>query len=75
MHPETGGFGAKLQELLYVEPEELAAADKTRVALVRFGRLRVTSVLKLTFLPYWQRYGSHGIDLSLQRKHAFVPHL
>lgn len=30
----TGGFASKLQELLYVEPEELEQADKTRVALV-----------------------------------------
>ena len=33
--PVTGGFGAKLQELLYVKEDELAEADKTRVALVR----------------------------------------
>lgn len=32
--PETGGFGAKLQELLYVKEDELESADKTRVALV-----------------------------------------
>lgn len=32
---ETGGFGTKLQELLYVPPGELDEADKTRVALVR----------------------------------------
>lgn len=32
--PETGGFGAKLQELLYVPADELEQADKTRVALV-----------------------------------------
>lgn len=30
----TGGFGNKLQELLYVEKHELGKADKTRVALV-----------------------------------------
>lgn len=30
----TGGFGDKLQELLYVEKDELEMADKTRVALV-----------------------------------------
>lgn len=32
--PKTGGFGDKLQELLYVEEDELAKADKTRKALV-----------------------------------------
>lgn len=31
----TGGFGAKVQEVLFVPREALAAADKTRVALVR----------------------------------------
>lgn len=30
----TGGFGRKVQELLYVPAEELDKADKTRVALV-----------------------------------------
>jgi hypothetical protein len=30
----TGGFGDKLQELLYVPEDELATADKTRKALV-----------------------------------------
>jgi carboxy-cis,cis-muconate cyclase len=49
-----GSIGIKLQELLYVEPDELAQADKTRVAL---------------------RYGSHGIDINLATKQAFVPHL
>ena len=34
----TGGFGEKLQEMLYVEPSELPSADKTRVALVRTPR-------------------------------------
>ncbi|ORY90131.1 Lactonase, 7-bladed beta-propeller-domain-containing protein [Leucosporidium creatinivorum] len=34
--PLTGGFGNKLQELLYVEKHELEKADKTRVAL-RYG--------------------------------------
>lgn len=50
----TGSIGTKLQELLYVDPEELAEADKTRVAL---------------------RYGSHGIDVNMIKKVAFVPHL
>lgn len=30
----TGGFGTKLQELLYVDKDKLATEDKTRVALV-----------------------------------------
>lgn len=30
----TGGFGTKLQEMLYVPADELEKADKTRVALV-----------------------------------------
>ena len=34
VNDETGGFGEKLQEVLFVEPEALADADKTRVALV-----------------------------------------
>ncbi|KAK4055161.1 hypothetical protein OIV83_000441 [Microbotryomycetes sp. JL201] len=34
--PETGGFGTKLQQLLYVEEDELEKADKSRVAL-RYG--------------------------------------
>lgn len=29
------GFGQKVQQVLFVEPEELEGADKTRVALVR----------------------------------------
>ncbi|SGY31077.1 BQ5605_C002g01208 [Microbotryum silenes-dioicae] len=33
---KTGGFGKKLQELLYVPEEELETTDKTRVAL-RYG--------------------------------------
>jgi len=31
----SGGFGDKIQEVLFVPREELAGADKTRVALVR----------------------------------------
>ncbi|KAK4057716.1 hypothetical protein OIO90_001364 [Microbotryomycetes sp. JL221] len=34
--PETGGFGTKLQQLLYVDQNKLEQADKTRVAL-RYG--------------------------------------
>ena len=30
----TGGFGQKLQEILFVPESELSQADKTRVALV-----------------------------------------
>lgn len=36
--PWTGGFGAKLQEMLYVPADELEKADKTRVALVSSDR-------------------------------------
>lgn len=32
--PKTGGFGDKLQELLYVDADKLEHEDKTRVALV-----------------------------------------
>jgi carboxy-cis,cis-muconate cyclase len=31
---ETGGFGEKVQEFLFVKEDELESADKTRVALV-----------------------------------------
>jgi carboxy-cis,cis-muconate cyclase len=31
----TGGFGRKLQELLFVQSEELSSVDKSRKALVR----------------------------------------
>jgi len=31
----TGGFGEKVQEILFVEEDKLKDADKTRVALVR----------------------------------------
>ncbi|PFH47560.1 hypothetical protein AMATHDRAFT_6618 [Amanita thiersii Skay4041] len=34
--PQTGGFGSKTQEFLFVPPDELDKADKTRVAL-RYG--------------------------------------
>lgn len=30
----TGGFGQKLQEMVYMDKADLAKADKTRVALV-----------------------------------------
>ena len=32
--PDTGGFGEKLQQVLFVPESELEATDKTRVALV-----------------------------------------
>ena len=32
--PNTGGFGDQLQQVLFVPENELANADKTRVALV-----------------------------------------
>ena len=37
--PETGGFGQKVQEVLFVEDEELENADKTRKALVSSSAL------------------------------------
>ena len=33
--PLTGGFGEKVQQVLFVPENELEEADKTRVALVR----------------------------------------
>lgn len=33
--PTTGGFGEKLQQILFVPEDKLESADKTRVALVR----------------------------------------
>ncbi|KAF5381738.1 hypothetical protein D9615_005393 [Tricholomella constricta] len=35
--PETGGFGEKLQQILFVPEDELEKADKTRVALSHFA--------------------------------------
>ncbi|KAL1671195.1 hypothetical protein EV122DRAFT_295602 [Schizophyllum commune] len=63
---ETGGFGKKVQEVLFVEDEELENADKTRKALV--------SPKSLTEL-HEQREGSHGIEflLSSTPRLAFVP--
>lgn len=34
---DDGGYGKRLQELLYVQPEQFADADKTRKALVMFS--------------------------------------
>ncbi|KAF8955027.1 Lactonase, 7-bladed beta-propeller-domain-containing protein [Flammula alnicola] len=50
--PKTGGFGKKVQQILFVPESELENADKTRVAL---------------------RYGSHGIEFTPSRQHAFIP--
>ena len=36
LDPETGGFGRKIQQQLYVKDEELEGEDKTNVAL-RYG--------------------------------------
>ncbi|KAI5477033.1 hypothetical protein MNV49_006909 [Pseudohyphozyma bogoriensis] len=51
--PATGGFGKKLQELLYVPEDELEAADKTRVAL-RYGSHAIDISLprKKVFAPH-----------------------
>lgn len=38
---ETGGFGEKVQEFLFVKEDELESADKTRVGLVSFPCLRL----------------------------------
>lgn len=72
INPETGGFGKKLQEMTYMSRKELETADKTRIALVSEKQYRINAQTVLTNHP--QRYGSHGIDLSI-RKQAFVPHL
>ena len=32
----NGGFGVRIQELMYVPPEEFASTDKSRKALVRW---------------------------------------
>jgi carboxy-cis,cis-muconate cyclase len=41
IYSETGGFGNKLQQILFVPEDKLETADKTRVALAR------TSILLL----------------------------
>ncbi|SCV68749.1 BQ2448_870 [Microbotryum intermedium] len=50
---KTGGFGKKLQELLYVPKEELETTDKTRVAL-RYGSHSIDLNLprKQAFVPH-----------------------
>lgn len=72
LDPETGGFGKKLQEMTYMSRKELETADKTRVALV--SEEICPRSLSAVLIRALQRYGSHGIDLSIN-KQAFVPHL
>jgi len=43
LDPVSGGFGDKLQQVLFVAEDELDAADKTRVALVCFSSLTKAS--------------------------------
>lgn len=47
----TGGLGEKLQQLLYVEPDQLEKEDKTRVALVCLLHQTICSALA-DCLPY-----------------------
>ncbi|KAK4691747.1 hypothetical protein P7C70_g9278, partial [Phenoliferia sp. Uapishka_3] len=50
---KTGGFGEKLQELLYVPKDELESADKTRVAL-RYGShgIDINKARKQVLVPH-----------------------
>ncbi|KAL0568978.1 hypothetical protein V5O48_012996 [Marasmius crinis-equi] len=50
--PSTGGFGDKLQQVLFVPEDELEKADKTRVAL-RYGShgVEFSIPLELAFIP------------------------
>jgi hypothetical protein len=68
----NGGFGDKVQDILFVPPDELDKVDKTRKALVR----RNDYLLHLSPLAYppSQTYGSHAVEISA-RGHAFIPHL
>jgi len=56
---DTGGFGQKMQEILFVPESELSQADKTRFALVSNISLFHALICDILFL---QRYGSHGIE-------------
>ncbi|KAK7049842.1 hypothetical protein VNI00_005272 [Paramarasmius palmivorus] len=50
--PSTGGFGEKIQQILFVPEDELPDADKTRVAL-RYGShgVEFSTSLGLAFIP------------------------
>lgn len=57
----SGGLGEKVQEILFVSPEALSKADKTRVAL-RYGShgIEFTPSLKYAFVPV---LGSNSIEM------------
>ncbi len=40
----TGGFGDKVQEILFVDKEDLEKADKTRAALVSLPRFSLSNL-------------------------------
>ena len=67
----TGGFGEKVQEILFVEGDKLRDADKTRAALVRLFRFKSKFFPIIIGLP--QRYGSHAIEFTPDGQHAFIP--
>lgn len=52
LDPTTGAFGEKIQEVLFIPPEQLEQADKTRVAL-RFGShcIEFSPSRDLAFVP------------------------
>jgi hypothetical protein len=54
-----GGFGQKVQEILYVSEVEFDDADKTRKALVSFGKLLLSTGI-------WSLY-AHSTDNWTQR--------
>jgi carboxy-cis,cis-muconate cyclase len=74
--PSSGGFGEKVQQVLFVPEDELEAADKTRVALVRdfFSSYYLNARVAYFRLVFYdkQRYGSHAVEISSQG-HAFIP--
>ncbi|KAF9465956.1 hypothetical protein BDZ94DRAFT_1158924 [Collybia nuda] len=68
LNSATGGFGEKIQQILFVPEGQLESADKTRVALVCTHTCSVDPHLRLV-----QRYGSHGVEFSSPTAHAFIP--
>ncbi|KAF9552352.1 putative isomerase YbhE [Agrocybe pediades] len=59
--PDTGGFGEKVQEILFVPEHELEKADKTRVAL-RYGShgIEFTPSRQFAFVPV---LGTNSIEM------------
>ncbi|KAF8901201.1 Lactonase, 7-bladed beta-propeller-domain-containing protein [Gymnopilus junonius] len=58
---QTGGFGEKMQELLFIPEDDLSAADKTRVAL-RYGShgIEFTPSRQYAFVPV---LGTNSIEM------------